>query len=87
MKAKDADGFLDPLAPHVQSLSAIAIPGEPNASVPEALAEAGRRAGVPEVRTADTAEAALRGLGAERPVRALICGSLYLAGSVLRDNG
>ncbi|MDJ0896507.1 MAG: folylpolyglutamate synthase/dihydrofolate synthase family protein [Alphaproteobacteria bacterium] len=87
MKAKDAGGFLGPLARHAQSLTTIAIPGEPNASAPDALANTGRRVGVPEVRIAETAEAALRGLGGAGPVRALICGSLYLAGSVLRNNG
>ncbi|HIC81971.1 MAG TPA: bifunctional folylpolyglutamate synthase/dihydrofolate synthase, partial [Kiloniellaceae bacterium] len=39
----------------------------------------------PAAAVADALQAILR--SADRPGRILICGSLYLAGQVLRDNG
>ncbi|MEP3117981.1 MAG: bifunctional folylpolyglutamate synthase/dihydrofolate synthase, partial [Alphaproteobacteria bacterium] len=50
-------------------------------------AAAGGAAGLPS-RTAPSVQAALRGLSAREqgPARVMICGSLYLAGTVLRDN-
>jgi len=81
--------FLVPLAPYVRHLRAVAIPGEPN-SVPAAEAAAfARQAGLdaaacPDVTTAvgDLATAGAAG----GPARLLICGSLYLAGTVLAHN-
>jgi dihydrofolate synthase/folylpolyglutamate synthase len=67
------------------------VPEEPNAKLPQAVAEAALSAGLPDVAVcADVAEA-LDGLIAadqgEGPRRLLICGSLYLAGAVLAENG
>lgn len=87
LKTKDVRGYLRPLAAQADSLTAVSIPGEPNtlsASETAAVAQAvGLRA-----RTAVGVAEALAGIVAEQPAaRVLICGSLYLAGSVLRDNG
>ena len=51
------------------------------------MADAVRRAGLDAHATADVtaALAEIRALG-DRPVRVLICGSLYLAGTVLAGN-
>lgn len=82
--------FLTPLAPYVRRLRAVAIPGE-GASVTAAdaaslAAEAGMAAlAAPDMATAlDDLVAAGEGAG---PARVLICGSLYLAGTVLAANG
>jgi len=80
-------GFMRPLAPYAASLTAVSIPGEANTLPAETTAAAAAQAGIP-ADTAESVEAAIRALVARDPgARLLICGSLYLAGRVLRDNG
>ncbi len=87
MNTKDVAGYMRPLAAHVASLAAVSIPGEPNTLSAEATAAAARAAGM-RAQTADSALAAVRAIAAEEPAaRILICGSLYLAGTILRENG
>jgi dihydrofolate synthase/folylpolyglutamate synthase len=86
LNTKDAAGFLAPLAPYSRSLYAVTIPGEENALPDTEIVAAARSVGIP-AETASSAEAAMRLLGADNsPGRVLICGSLHLAGVVLRDN-
>lgn len=88
LNTKAAADFLKPLAGCVRRLRAVAIPGEPNSlSAVEAAAHA-EACGISAQSAGDTATA-LRQLvaAAEGPGRVLICGSLYLAGKVLADNG
>jgi dihydrofolate synthase/folylpolyglutamate synthase len=87
LNTKDVRGFLRPLVPAARSLTAVSIPGERNTlSADETLAaalEVGHRAtAAPGVGAAVAAIAA-----ADPGARILICGSLYLAGQVLRENG
>jgi dihydrofolate synthase/folylpolyglutamate synthase len=87
LRSKDPAGFLAPLASVVDGLRAVAIPGEAASLDADALAEAARSAGI-EAEVAPGVEAALRSVLAAAPGgRVLICGSLYLAGRVLRENG
>ncbi|MFD3190742.1 bifunctional folylpolyglutamate synthase/dihydrofolate synthase [Sedimentitalea sp. HM32M-2] len=87
LNSKDIGGYLGPLATHVQSLTAVPIPGEENSLTAQETAEAARAAGM-QADTADTVTDALRAIVAAEPrSRVLICGSLYLAGAVLRENG
>ena len=87
LNTKDVAGFMRPLAGHADSLTAVAIPGERNTLPAEETAEAATAAGL-EARTADSVEAALASILDRAPgARVLICGSLYLAGRVLRENG
>lgn len=82
--------FLHPLAPHVRRLRAVAIPGEPNSVTAEDAAIFAREAGMEADSASDVTGAVtqLTALGrGEAPARLLICGSLYLAGTVLADNG
>ncbi len=87
LNTKDVTGYMRPLAPHVQSLHAVSIPGEAaTLSAKETAAAAG--AVRIEAFEAETVEAALRDILASDPqAKVLICGSLYLAGAVLRQNG
>lgn len=88
LNTKAAADFLKPLAGCVRRLRAVAIPGEPNSlSAAEAAAHA-EACGI-SAQSAGDAATALRELVAagEEPGRVLICGSLYLAGKVLADNG
>lgn len=87
INSKDPGTFLAALAPVAASLTGVAIPGEANTLSADKIAEAGNAAGLPS-RTAPSVQAALWGLleREQGPARVLICGSLYLAGTVLRDN-
>jgi dihydrofolate synthase/folylpolyglutamate synthase len=88
LTSKAATDFLTPLAPHVASLTTIAIPGEENSFTAEALREVALGAGHADVVAAPDLDTAVARLAAARPPeRLLICGSLYLAGHVLRSNG
>ena len=86
LNTKDIDGYLRPMAPHVASLLAVSIPGEANTLPAEITAKAATAAGI-VAATADSASAAITRILARSPnARILICGSLYLAGNVLREN-
>ena len=87
LDTKDIAGYLAPLAAHATRLLAVAIPFEPNTLPAEATCAAARAAGI-SADTAPSVAAALATITAQNPAaRVLICGSLYLAGTVLRDNG
>lgn len=87
LNTKDIGGFLRPLAPHLASLSAVSIPGE-KATLPAAETRAAAVAAGIDAKDAPSVAQALRSIAAKAPrARVLICGSLYLAGSILRENG
>ena len=87
LNTKDTGGYLRPLAAVADSLTAVPIPGEANTLPAADTAEAARAAGL-DAGTADSVGAALAAIAAHTPdARVLICGSLYLAGRVLRENG
>ena len=82
---KPADAFFDALAPHAASLWAVAEPGQHAAQSPDALVAASRGRARVGPGVADAIAAILR--EADRPGRVLVCGSLYLAGRILAENG
>ncbi|WP_339671137.1 folylpolyglutamate synthase/dihydrofolate synthase family protein [uncultured Roseovarius sp.] len=87
LNTKDIAGYLTPLAVHATALTALSIPGEANTLPADVTAEAARAAGLPAT-TAESALAAITEIVATCPeARILICGSLYLAGGILRENG
>jgi dihydrofolate synthase / folylpolyglutamate synthase len=88
LDTKVAAGYLEALAPHVHALKAVRIPGEAASLSAETAARYAAEAGI----DAAPAENVMQALGAHvaaatKPGRILICGSLYLAGQVLRENG
>jgi dihydrofolate synthase/folylpolyglutamate synthase len=86
LNTKDIGGYLRPLARHADSLTAVSIPGEKNTLPAEETQAAARAAGL-SATTADSVPDAVRRISASDPqARILICGSLYLAGQVLREN-
>ncbi|MCP5367457.1 MAG: bifunctional folylpolyglutamate synthase/dihydrofolate synthase [Hyphomicrobiales bacterium] len=88
LNTKDPAAFLKPLAGRVGALRTVTIPGEPAARPAEDLARVA--AGLLfDAAPAAGVEAALDQIAAAAPgpARVLICGSLYLAGSVLALNG
>lgn len=86
LNTKDVRGYLRPLAPHVTRLCAVSIPGETATLSAAETAAAARDVGM-AAEEAASVSAALARIVAEAPgARVLICGSLYLAGEVLREN-
>lgn len=89
MANKDASGFLTNFAGLTRHIIAVPISDRAGVMPVETLVDAGRALGM-RVETAESASAALqslRRLAYEVPPRVLICGSLYLAGHVLAENG
>jgi dihydrofolate synthase/folylpolyglutamate synthase len=88
LDTKEPAEFLAPLAPLTASLSAVTIPGSHAALAAESAAAVARAVGIAASAAAsvDDAVAAIIGARGDRPARILICGSLYLAGSVLAEN-
>ena len=86
LKNKDTIGFLKPFAHKIASLHALPIPGHEHHD-PEELSElVSKRLGV-AAYSSKTMNAAVQRLStASNPRTILICGSLYLAGEVLRSN-
>ena len=87
LRTKDVLGYMTPLAAVADTLTAVAIPGEDATLSAAETAAAARAAGI-DTREAEGVDAALARIVASEPAaRVLICGSLYLAGHVLRANG
>ena len=87
LNTKDIKGYLAPLAAQAASLTAVSIPGEANTLPAEETAEAARAVGM-KAGTAESVLEALVAISRKAPeARVLICGSLYLAGRVLQENG
>jgi len=83
-QSKDAAQFLAPLLPHAASVWAVAEPGQHQAMPAETIIAASGSV----ARPGGHVEAALRAIPREDPpARVLICGSLYLAGEVLKLDG
>ena len=87
LNTKDVRGYMRPLAPHAAWLWAVSIPGEPNTLPAEVTRDAAREAGMVAKAAGSVADALAAITQANPQARVLICGSLYLAGQVLKDNG
>lgn len=87
LNTKDVAGYMRPLASNLRELIAVEIPGEKNTLPAEATRDAASRAGIPASTAPSVAEALARIASHSPEARVLICGSLYLAGTILRENG
>jgi dihydrofolate synthase/folylpolyglutamate synthase len=88
LRTKDAEGYLRHLAPQARSLYGVSIPGEAATLTAAETVAAARAAGIATAAPAETVAAAVAAITAAAPAaRILICGSLYLAGRVLQENG
>ena len=87
LKNKNALGFLTPFASKIATLTAMPIPGHEH-HLPTELCDVARsELHITNARPAgDIVTALKRVAGQQAPVNVLICGSLYLAGEVLRLN-
>ena len=89
MSTKDPVGFFQPFAGLARGVFTVPVPGHEAGRPPEELAAAAEAAGLDAEPAGSVTEALERIAEAygETPPRVLICGSLYLAGSVLAQNG
>jgi len=93
LKTKDAHGFLAAFRGLARHVSTLTIPGETTSLGAGALYDEARAAGLDASPAEDMIDAMLqvsaysRARDGEGPPRVLICGSLYLAGRVLAENG
>jgi dihydrofolate synthase/folylpolyglutamate synthase len=90
---KDARGYFGAWRGLVRRVATVAIPGEAGSLGAGALYDAAREVGLEAAPTEDLEDAMLQVAawsrldGDTEPPRILICGSLYLAGRVLAENG
>ena len=85
METKDAHAFVAPFKGLIERVYTVPIPDEANAFDAQALAEIAASEGFEVVAATSVPHALLQSQAAlSRPGRVLICGSLYLAGHVLR---
>ncbi len=89
LDTKDATEFLHEFAGQAEALMTVPVPGSDASLTPQALAAMAKDAGLTAM-PADNVEAALDHIAKTRdgpPPRVLICGSLYLAGAALNEDG
>jgi dihydrofolate synthase/folylpolyglutamate synthase len=93
LKTKDATGFLAAFRGLARHVVTVGIPGEAAALGAGELYDRARAAGLDAAPAEDVHDAMLqlsawaRAHSKEPPPRILICGSLYLAGQILKENG
>jgi dihydrofolate synthase / folylpolyglutamate synthase len=88
METKDAHAFIAPFKGLVERIYTVPIPDELNAFDAGGLAEIAKAEGFEVIVAESIPDALLRSQAALRgPGRVLICGSLYLAGHVLKLHG
>lgn len=86
MNTKDISGYLEPLRGMAVTLQGVSIPGEAATLTAEQTVKAARVEGF-DATEAESVEAAVQRIVETNPyARILICGSLYLAGGVLKKN-
>ncbi|MEM9436506.1 MAG: folylpolyglutamate synthase/dihydrofolate synthase family protein [Pseudomonadota bacterium] len=86
LSTKDVAGYLSPLQEHAASLFAVSIPGETATLPANDTRQYALDVGM-EAFEAESVFAAVTAIAANQPrARILICGSLYLAGHILREH-
>jgi dihydrofolate synthase / folylpolyglutamate synthase len=87
LNTKDVTGFMRPLTGVAHGLYAVAIPNETATLPAEVTAQAAQAADIP-AQIAPSVLDAIQTIAAQDPqAKVVICGSLYLAGAILRENG
>lgn len=87
LNTKDVSGFLAPFAGQAEHLYAVSIPGEANTLSAEDTTKAARKSGLTADPSPSVSDALTKIIARDPNARVLICGSLYLAGRILRENG
>ncbi len=87
LNTKDITGYLAPLAEISEGLFGVSIEGETATLKASETAAAARSVGLKAEESRSVADAIATITAKDPTARILICGSLYLAGRVLRENG
>ncbi|WP_430736706.1 bifunctional folylpolyglutamate synthase/dihydrofolate synthase [Roseicyclus salinarum] len=87
LNTKDVTGYMHPFAGIAERLWAVSIPGQSATLAAAQTAAAAGAAGIEAAEAASPAEAVREIVRATPAARIVICGSLYLAGEILRENG
>jgi dihydrofolate synthase/folylpolyglutamate synthase len=89
LNTKDIDSFLRILAPRFKAIRGVTIPDTASAVPADQVAAKGTEHFCVDSQPAASVADALKDLAATKPgpARVMICGSLYLAGEVLKENG
>ncbi len=87
LNTKDIGGYLAPLTPLVDRIYTVSIKGEAATLSAEETATAAKAAGMDAVIAKDVLWAVQQIESSNPNARILICGSLFLAGQVLQENG
>ncbi|NTU77127.1 MAG: bifunctional folylpolyglutamate synthase/dihydrofolate synthase, partial [Alphaproteobacteria bacterium] len=88
LKTKVPEEFLAPLASHVEKLCAVTLENDPPGFAAAELADLAQKAGIQAIPASGLRAALSKMASPETPPgRLLICGSLYLAGKALKENG
>lgn len=88
LTTRAVEDVLRDIAPFISVLYGVAIPGEPSAHPAQAIEAGARSLGI-DAHAAASIQSAINAIASRAtvPSRILICGSLYLAGHVLAENG
>ena len=87
LQCREPAQLLREIAPAVAALKAVSVPEVPKSHPPETVVREAEVLGIPARAEASIEDAvAAIGEGVTEPVRVLICGSLYLAGTALDAN-
>ena len=86
LKNKDALGFLKPFAHKIASLHAVPIPGHEHHNPADLCQLAKDELHISDIGTSNNVAPTFAQMATKRAANVLICGSLYLAGEVLRLN-
>lgn len=87
LNTKDVSGYMAPLRAVSDTLYAVSIPGETATLSADETSKFAQGVGFDTHQSENVAAAVDAIFQANQNVRILICGSLYLAGAVLRENG
>jgi dihydrofolate synthase/folylpolyglutamate synthase len=86
LNTKDIGGYLRPMAAQAEHLFAVSIPGEENTLPAQDTADAATNAGLAASTAESVIDAVHRIVTITPNARILICGSLYLAGNILKSH-
>ncbi len=86
LNTKDVSGYLNHFLDGTVSLQAVSIPGEAATLTAEETSSAAAKLGFDTSEADDVLSAVENIVAKDKAARILICGSLYLAGNILREN-
>lgn len=86
LNTKDVSGYLNHFLDGTVSLQAVSIPGEAATLTAEETSNAAAKLGFDTSEADDVLSAVENIVAKDKAARILICGSLYLAGNILREN-